>query len=325
MIKILIKEGRTVPVHPELLRGTIELYRSAYWTMVYILSSKDPKKKSLLKMLEKKANKSFYDFFTSKGLDVGANLVRMRDEGELLPLKKTDLSLFAKDEEDPITSRKDKDQIEKTVSKLSDKYKVLFFNISFKKRGPPDEEYEKGSFTPKKKTLDIVFNLEEMMKLPSKNDEQNMDYLENLFSTLVPTIKHELQHAVQLMYPRFMGLTHPIGVASKSSLNKDYDYAGRKKGSPRTKKKPFKYDIPLEITTYLQQEIDEITNTIKKYSKNKVLVGDIIRNYVGIPTLKYKATELPLQAVESDLFKHLKDNNPEAWKWAVGKLMSAIE
>lgn len=140
--------------------------------------------------------------------------------------------------------------------------------------------------------------------------------------TLTPsiktTIRHEVQHFTQSFYSRVFGITSWIGLPSKKIV-KGKNLFTSNSGSP--------YDIPVEISTYVQDEIGEFIEDLS--ALKDILQGDDIRPYlrdkifvfVGIGRTK----ENPKPWNESHIFRHYFETNKDIWRWATSKLLFAIK
>jgi hypothetical protein len=75
-------------------------------------------------------------------------------------------------------------------------------------------------------------------------------------------------------------------------------------------------DIPVEIATDVQDEIDDFLRSMAP--RIKVSPGEaktMIFNYIGIGDGRY---------IDSEVFKHYLKTNKKIWRWSVNKLLTAV-
>jgi hypothetical protein len=131
--------------------------------------------------------------------------------------------------------------------------------------------------------------------------------LKNSWEQMNTTIRHELQHFTQMFYGELFGLSHDIGLPTKKIF---------KGKSHRTSPTGKHEDIPIEVATDIQDEIDYYLPELKNYLHDAKLLKRAITNIVGIGVDA---------GYESPLFQHYFKTNKEIWKWGVSKLLSSVK
>lgn len=162
----------------------------------------------------------------------------------------------------------------------------------------------KGSFTPLVQTVDNppLKNVIQI-RFPAPGPESRMP---GLWRDMKVTIRHELQHFTQYFYAKLLGSKKWIGLPPPKSI----------KGRDLYSQTGHHQDVPVEVATDVQDEIDGFINDIKKIGgmDSKMLRNEIF-DFVGIGRPE----------VASSIFRHYFETNKEIWKWAVSKLLSAVK
>lgn len=130
--------------------------------------------------------------------------------------------------------------------------------------------------------------------------------LPGTYEQMNTTIRHELQHFTQMFYGQLFDISHDIGLPSKKIF---------KGKSHRTSNTGKHEDIPVEVATDIQDEIDYYLPELQQYINDPKTLKKAITNIVGIGQPGY----------ESPIFRHYFKTNKDIWKWGVSKLLSSIK
>jgi hypothetical protein len=286
-MKFVIKEGKTVQINSKLFEMVKSEYNSIHSAYISVLNGT-------------KSNNPWVSKINNAG---GSKmLAELRDEHSPFvfwlnkPLK--DVLIY---EADPIIQRRmTKEQFEQKLSSM----KESTISLAFWMDNPAHDKDKEvpnasaGLYMPKYGALNNFIAL--------KFQWGKAAGLPGISQHMATTIRHELQHFTQMFYGKLFGLYHDIGLPTKKIF----------KGKPHRTSETGKHeDIPVEVATDIQDEIDYYLPELRDYRNNPKSLKQAILNIVGIGYNGY----------ESPVFKHYFATNKEIWKWGVSKLLSSVK
>lgn len=277
-MKFVIKEGKTIRVNEELLKYVVEQYRRVFVEYKKTLNG--------TAVFNGKHDEEYFERL--------AEFARVHFIFENKPLSEIlDLDY------DPILSRYFASQasLEQKLNSMPNAKLTLAFWIDHPTKHKNINDFA-GFF-------DEIFNKHPntiRIKFPYKQAA----FMPGIFEKMKPTIRHELQHFTQSFYASVLGLKHWIGLPTKK-LTKNKNQFGT--GEEHEKH----YDIPVEISTDVQDEIEDFLAEYRYANFDEIKKGVI--DYVGIGDPAYA----------SPVFRHYFETNKGIWKWAVSKLLSAVK
>ncbi len=292
-MKNSIEEGQTVPVSESILKHTLSLYKALFEAIYALNNNKRPKDSKSLDIYEKinsAGGKQYLDGMRDNNKTAkvaGSRWVNYLDiNDKILQRQYNETDIY---------------RLLAEIPKEQQEIKFLFY--------PLKKDGNLGYFMEHDPTGTGFYNI---ISIGMPFDIPNEQYPSaNSFwngSGIQTTIRHELQHATQSFYSKILKTKKWIGLPSKKIMKKQKDIFTSDSGKH--------YDIPIEISTDVQDEIDAFFSNMKKIKvNNKKNLKHYVVSFVG-------AKQSPMT---SRVFLHYLKTNKDIWKWAVGKLLGAIE
>ena len=291
MIKILIKETRTLPVPESLVDTITRIYRGAFIKLVVDFIEKQLGQNSnlsrkynlLLDAIQKKYSIELSDSQTL-GFIRDLNVDTVIADGELIesiPVEQFIMALLAWPELETYVRGRIKPQQLKTRLKRYFKNKGvddIQFNIEFGTRGTTTQKDYAGLYQPDIDAINITFNASFFTPTPtdykdrrgnlitaepglSVNSRKINSIVENIDTELEDTrasVRHELQHLFQNLMSTILKTNDwSVGLPSKDILNKT---------SSDQQETPHHLQS-IEMQTDLQDEVDKFLSYVKKFKE----------------------------------------------------------